>query len=466
MNQVKNQVLRDICLNDFEMYLRWSFKKKYNSKIILKDFHFKIIQALQDVYNGKIKNLCINLPPRIGKTTFTNHFLEWTLTKHPEAKNIMTSYSDMLVTNSSQSIRDMLGSKEHNEIFNIDVKKDTQSKKMWKTELDGGIYAVSSFGQITGFGAGLKTNSWGGCIIIDDPLKTEDSNSHLMLNKIKEWYQTTLSNRVNSPRTPIILIMQRLHTDDLAGQILQNTFEDKEDWEFLTIKMYDEDKKKSIWEDTVPTKKLEQIKKSNSSYFYSQYQQDPIIKGGNFFKVDWIKWVANETISSIKFDKKFITVDTALKDKQQNDYTVYSSFGVYDNKLYWLDMYRGKPRSTEREITATEFYNKHDTYPFSGMHIEQKASGVDLFQRLKDKGLMVYEIERDKDKIYRAETISPYIETHNIYINENIPHKIDLLTEYESFPNSKHDDIIDTLLDGVEICYKNDTSNDYSWLYD
>ena len=86
----------------------------------------------------------------LRKTEILNAFTEWTITKHPRAKYILTSYSDTLVSNSSQQIRDMLNSQEHKEMFGIETKKDTQSKKLWKTSQGGGVYAVSSFGQITG----------------------------------------------------------------------------------------------------------------------------------------------------------------------------------------------------------------------------------------------------------------------------------------------------------------------------
>ena len=187
--------------------------------------------------------------------------------------------------------------------------------------------------------------------------------------------------------------------------------------------------------------------------FDALYQQNPLIKGGNLFKTEWIKYVKREVLDSIIFERKFITVDSALKDKEKNDFTVYSVFGVRENKLYLIDMFRGKPRSKERELTAKSIYDKHNTYPFSGMYIEQKASGIDLFQRMKDDGYMVFEVERNTDKVFRAENATPYMETYGLHIAEDLPHLIEMQGEYEAFPNATHDDIIDTIIDGVEICY-------------
>ena len=445
--------LKEILLHDFIRYLRWSFKTKYNSKIILKQFHIDICKLLIQVYNGEIQNLIINMPPRSGKTEILNTFCEWTLTKHPESKNIMTSYSDTLVTNNSQSIRDMLKSKEHQELFNIETKKDSTAKKLWKTNLDGGLYAVSSFGQITGFGAGLKNDGWGGFIGVDDPLKPDDRNSLLMLGKIKDWFQTTLSNRKNKPNTPIIIIMQRLHSDDLVGSILNNDFGDIEKWTHYKVEIIDEENKCSLWEDFYPYEDLMTIKSKNSSYYYSQFQQKPTIEGGNLFKKEWIKYISRDVIKNIKFEKYFITVDSALKDKEHNDFTVYSAFGISENRLFYLDMFRGKPLSRERELTLRAFIKNNDNYPFLGCFIEQKASGIDLYQRLKEDRIMVREVERNTDKIFRAENIMPYLEVNGLYVADDLPYLNDFLTEYEQFPNSKHDDIMDTLIDGAELCY-------------
>lgn len=465
MMSINQFALKEILLEDFIRYLRWSFKTKYNSKIILTDSHIKICKHLVEVYKGNIKKLVINMPPRSGKTEIVNTFIEWTITKHPQSKYIMTSYSDTLVANSSQQIRDTINSLEHKDLFNLETKKDTQSKKLWKTNANGGVYAVSSFGQITGHGAGLKSSSeWGGCIIVDDPLKPDDANSILKLDKIKDWYETTLSNRVNNPNVPIIIIMQRLHTNDLVGCIEQNKFKDKDEWTFLKIKAVDDEYNISFWEDFYPIAKLEQMKNSNSFYYYSQFQQEPIVRGGNFFNTDWIKYVKRDIVNEIKFEKRFITVDTALKAKEQNDYTVYSAFGVFEKRLYLLDMFRGKPLSKAREITAKDFYNRNNAYPFKGMYIEQKASGVDLFQRMKEDGYMVYEVERNVDKVFRAEQVAPYIETYGLYIVEDLPNITDFLGEYTAFPNAVHDDMIDTLIDGVQIAYIDKTGVDYSVL--
>lgn len=448
--------LKEILLQDFIRYLRWSFKTKYNSKIILTDSHIQICKHLIQVYQGNVKKLIINMPPRSGKTEIINTFIEWSITKHPQSKYIMTSYSDTLVANSSQQIRDMMNSQEHKTLFSIETKKDTQSKKLWKTKNNGGVYAVSSFGQITGHGAGLKNSEeWGGCIIVDDPLKPDDANSLLKLEKVKEWYETTLSNRVNNPNVPIIIIMQRLHTDDLVGCIEQNLFKDKDEWTFLKIQALNEDNNISFWEEFYPVSRLEQMRSSNSAYFYSQFQQEPIIKGGNLMKYDWFNWWT--VLPNLTYC--FVTVDTAQKTKEINDFTVMQCWGVdKDSNIYLLDMIRGKFEAPQLRQTAKTFYNKWNNYKQDGrivslrkMHIEDKSSGSSLIQDLKADKLKIGDIQRNTDKVSRVMDFSPHIEAGRVYINENIPHIQDLIDETLAFPNGKHDDTIDPMMDAIEL---------------
>jgi len=445
------EILKEILLQDFTRYLRWSFKTKYNSKFILTDSHIEVCQVLIRVYLGEIKKLIVNMPPRSGKTEIVNTFIEWTLTKHPKAKYIMTSYSDVLVANSSQQIRDMFNSLEHKAMFNIETKKDTQSKKLWKTSENGGVYAVSSFGQITGHGAGLKTkDEWGGCIVIDDPLKPDDANSLLKLGKVREWYETTLSNRINNPDVPIIIIMQRLHTDDLVGCIEQNAFKDLKEWEILKIKAVDEINNVSFWEDFYPLDNLAKMKESNTSYYYSQFQQEPIIKGGNRIKIDWFKWWKVLP----KISHLFITVDTAQKTKEQNDYSVAQCWAVsVDKDIYLIDMLRGKFEAPELRKRLKLFYNKHNNNEIASlrkMYIEDKSSGSSLLQDFKLEKMKIEAVQRNVDKVLRCDDDSPNIEAGRVYLNEEIDQVGDLIAEASAFPFGKHDDTLDPLFDAIE----------------
>ena len=403
--------------------------------------------------------LIIEAPPQHGKSEAIIDVISWIAGRNPDLRTIYASFSERLGVRANLKLQRLYSKKVYSDIFpetNINTKNVvTGTNYLRNREIleyvnkDGYFRNTTVQGSITGESLDLG--------VIDDPIKgRETANSETTRNKTWEWLTDDFFTRF-SEEAGFLMILTRWHIDDPAARLIENN-------KRVVVLKYraiavEDDLNRKIGQALIPEHKsiefLLERKALMGENFEALYQQNPIIKGGNLLQTSWIKWVDEETIDTINFDKKFITADTALKDKQKNDYTVYSLFGMYQNKLYWLDMYRGKPKSLQRELTAKEFYNKYDEYPFSGMYIEQKASGVDLFQRMKEDSFMVFEIERNVDKIYRAETISPYIETHGLYINKSIPHKIELISEYESFPNAPHDDIIDTLLDGVEIGYKN-----------
>ena len=144
-----------------------------------------------------------------------------------------------------------------------------------------------------------------------------------------------------------------------------------------------------------------------------------------------------------------------MKIKEVNDYTVYIAWGLYKNQLYILDAYRGKIQSLERETIAKTFYQRNNKYPFDGMYIEDKASGTDLYQRMKYDGLMVRAVERNTDKVLRANEACPYAELHGIYYIDDLSIIPDMLSEIAAFPNGTHDDIVDNIMDGIQIAFKN-----------
>ena len=198
--------------------------------------------------------------------------------------------------------------------------------------------------------------------VIDDPIKgREEANSETVRNKTWEWFTDDFFTRF-SEQAGFLMILTRWHIDDPAGR-LQDKYPKIKVITYKAIAEEDEEHRK-IGEALFPEHKsiefLNERKLLMGDNFLALYQQNPIIKGGNIFKTSWIKYISRDIINNIQFEKYFITVDTALKDKEKNDFTVYSAWGVFDNRLYYLDMFRGKPLSKEREVTARDFYNRNN----------------------------------------------------------------------------------------------------------
>jgi predicted phage terminase large subunit-like protein len=142
------------------------------------------------------------------------------------------------------------------------------------------MYATSSLGQVTGFGAGSVGNEdgsfkFGGAIIIDDPIKPDNALNDNAREAVNQHFETTIRNRVNSRETPIIIIMQRLHEEDLCGYLQKI---EPDEWTVLSIPCieYDEDgNEQALWPFKHTLEELRKIEAANQYVFDTQYMQNP-----------------------------------------------------------------------------------------------------------------------------------------------------------------------------------------------
>lgn len=283
--------LKAYCLSDSLNYTKYFFKQKTGRRFVVNSHHKLICEALNDVLNGKITKLIINIAPRYSKTELAvKNFISMGLAINPSSRFIHLSYSDDLAHDNSEEIRDIVKSVEYQSLFPyVSIKKDSDSKKKWSTTEGGGVYAVATGGQVTGFGAGavdeekeledeiesIETSTFAGAIVIDDPIKPEDALSDIKRDRVNNRFETTIRNRVNSRNTPIIIIMQRLHEDDLCGYLQRI---EPDDWTVLSIPCISRDKNGNevpLWEFKHSLEELHKIERANPFVFDTQYMQDP-----------------------------------------------------------------------------------------------------------------------------------------------------------------------------------------------
>ena len=274
-----NGILAAKCISSqmaFVKYFFYAGKKKF-----IENWHHRVIcDALDSVMDGKIRKLIINIWPRSGKTDIAvKKFMARGLAVNPSAKFIHISYSDDLACDNSDEVRELVKSEEYQALFPyVRVSPTTDSKKKWYTTEGGGVYAVASGGQITGFGAGAVDDGgecrFSGAIIIDDPIKPDDALNDSAREKVNMKFETTIRNRVNSVNTPIIVIMQRLHENDLCGYLMKA---DPGEWTVLSIPAVqdDGDSAVSTWESRFPMAELKRIEERSPFVFETQYMQNP-----------------------------------------------------------------------------------------------------------------------------------------------------------------------------------------------
>ena len=275
-------------------FTRYFFKEKYKRKFVVGKHHVKIAEALDRVFRGESTRLIINIAPRYGKTELAvKNFIAMGLAINPKAKFIHLSYSDDLARDNSRGVQEIIRESSYRRLFPGTMPTSVNTRKWFTTE-GGGLYAVSSAGQVTGFGAGLvdkedeeelaaeveelssiDNGDFGGAIVIDDPIKPDDARSALVRDKVNQKFETTIRNRVNSRKTPIIIIMQRLDEDDLCGYLQRL---EPDEWEVLSLPVIETDengKEVPLWEFKHTLEELHDLKEKNSWVFETQYMQNP-----------------------------------------------------------------------------------------------------------------------------------------------------------------------------------------------
>ena len=362
------KTLNVLLKQDFTLYTRYFFKAQYRRKWKQWDHLLIIADALQKVIEGKITRLIINVFPRGGKTELAvKSFISYGLALNPAAKFIHVTYSDTLSVDNSEQARDWVTSSEYQEIFpNVKLKPATKAKHKWYTTAGGGVYATASGGQITGFGAGLVDddemnefapidgNVFGGAIIIDDPNKVDDADSEIQRNRVNERFDSTISTRVNSRHTPIIIIQQRTHERDLTGYLLekQKRVEDGGLWHVITLPSIKEDGT-ALCPDKFTIEELRALEAHNDIVFQRQHMQNPKPRAGLLFPIDDLKFFDPNMPELKDPDYSLVAIDPAGVGGGGDDFASSLS-KLIGNKIYITDVIYNTLGSDHNEIKVEE----------------------------------------------------------------------------------------------------------------
>jgi predicted phage terminase large subunit-like protein len=457
----ETDISRAFCLSGTLNFTRYFFKVRFKRKFIIGDHHIKIANLLDNVLSGKVKKAIINVAPRYGKTELAvKNFIAEGLAINPKAKFIHLSYSDDLALDSSKEIQEILLQPEYQELFSA-CPTSTNAKK-WYTKEGGGLYAVSSAGQVTGFGAGLVdkeeeesldefiNNEFGGAIVIDDPIKPEDALSPVIRNKVNNRFDSTLRNRVNSRNTPIIIIAHRLHEEDLCGFLLLN---EPGEWTVLSLPCIYTDEKgeeKALWPFKHSLDELKKLREINFYIFDTQYMQDPKPLAGLMYEQGFKEY---EIIPKIPHIRKVYT-DTA---DEGEDYLCSIVYDETTDANYIIDIiYTKKPMEYTEPVTAEQF-SKHEV---SEAMVESNNGGrgfaravEKLCRQMGNNNTKIKWFHQSENKQVRIFTQSAAVQ--NLCImpkgwDQMWPEFYKSLTSYMKIGKNEHDDAEDALTGTVE----------------
>lgn len=291
-------VLKVICENSLKAFIKIMHFYNTGAHFTFKPFHNEAIKALERLAKYETtKNLILNLPVGFGKSQIIEYFKSWCFARNKNLCFLYTSYSDKLIIKLSSEIMEIMQSEPYQALWSYTFKKEKKSKANWSIEGSvgrAGLTAGSIGGTITGLDAGNPAvEGFCGALIIDDPMKAGDEIYETKRDLVVEYFSRKLPSRLRRSDVPIILIMQRLHEEDLTGYIKhegkfgsglspEQKKEWESDWDCITVQaLVDEH---SIWEEKVSTKTLLKERDREPWFFYPQRQQAPNSNFNTHFK--------------------------------------------------------------------------------------------------------------------------------------------------------------------------------------
>ncbi|MGL4600264.1 MAG: phage terminase large subunit [Plesiomonas sp.] len=453
--------------NDF-----WEFRTYMNPKMKRgwwqREIAAELMSFFDDLSAGKRPKLVIQAPPQHGKSVQIVEFLAWLLGKIGMTRCIYTSFSERLGIRANLSIQRMMTSTRYKEVFpdtRIPEKNavTVSGQKLRNREIvellndDGYFRNTTVRGSITGESLDLG--------IIDDPIRGRaDANSEAVRNAAWDWFTDDFFTRF-SEEAGLLAILTRWHVDDPIGRLIAADDTVKV-LSYPAIAVAD-DKNRKAGEALFPEHKsleflLERKKVMPPANFEALYQQNPVIAGGEMFKDEW--WQEyDEHLILPEFGYRVIFADTAQKTGQENDFSVFQHWGyfgggesrgrVWPEGIYLLDQVRGKWEAPDLIRVAREFYNKCIDPTNRGylqcIKIEDKSSGTGLIQTLRQEGVSVIGIPRDRDKVSRANDVLYHVQAGRVHLPKHAPWVKAYRAEFIQFPNGVHDDQVDPTIDAI-----------------
>ena len=409
--------------------------------------HHKIYaDKLQQVADGKIKRLIVNMPPRHTKSEFASYlFPSWLMGKRPDLKIIQATHTAELAVGFGRKVKNLIDSDDFRDIFpDVKLAADAKASGRWSTNKGGEYYAVGVGGALAGRGADL--------LIIDDPVSEQDALSPTALDSIYDWYTSGPRQRLQ-PGGSIIIVITPWGIKDLTPRVLQKQAQGGADsWDVVEFPAIFPDTNNVLWPEYWSKEELEGVKASIPvGKWNAQYMQNPTAEEGAIIKREW--WNVWNPDNPPACSYVIQSYDTAFTKNERSDYSAITTWGIFTpvdgegDAIILLDAEKGRWDFPELKQKAMELSEAYDP---DMILIEQKASGTPLTQELRHMGVPVTPFTPSKgaDKFARMIACAPVFESGMVW-RPDTNFAEEVVEECACFPHGDHDDLADSMTQAI-----------------
>jgi len=427
-------------------------------KAMMPDFivgkHHRILaDMLMAIERGDKDRVCVNIPPRHGKSQLVSIFYPaWFLGRNPNKKVMMVSHTTDLAVDFGRKVRNLIATPEYKTIFPVTkLAVDSKSAGRWNTSAGGEYYACGVGSALAGRGADL--------LLVDDPHSEQDviNGNFSVFEKAYEWYTFGARTRL-MPGGRVAIIQTRWHMDDLTGRVVKDMSQNERSDQFEVVEfpaileVVDPETKelveKPLWPEFFDLEALLRTKASMPTFQWNaQYQQEPTAEEAALVKREWWNlWMSEEPPSC---EYIIMSLDAAAEKHNRADFTALTTWGVFfyeeENayNIILLNSIKKRLEFPELKELAMEEYQYWEPDSFI---VEKKSSGVALYQEMRRMGLPVSEYTPHRgsgDKLARLNSVSDIVASGLCWVPQTRWAE-EVVEEIAGFPFMSNDDLVDS----------------------
>jgi predicted phage terminase large subunit-like protein len=441
-------ILQALLAHDLTAFTEFTFGVVRPGILFKPNWHLEAVAfKLSQVAEGKVRRLIITLPPRTLKSLCASVALPaWFLGHYPWERVVVVSYSDLRARNHANDFRRLVNDPLYRATFPT-MRLDRETDREIATTKRGKRIATSIDGTLTGLGGNL--------IIIDDPLKLGDAMSEAVRMRVIDWYRSTLLSRGDDKTTTrIVVVMQRVHQNDLVGYLQEQGSFDVLNMPAIAQRLqaydlgggrtYTRQNGELLHPQHEPVHVLVELKREMGPIAFSaQYQQTPIPPGGTIIKRKWL--MIYENIASQQGDRIVMSWDIALSETESDDYSACVVLLVRKEVVYILEVVRGRFPFETLKKKVMELKQRYNP---STLLIETSPISLGLIQSLRERSINVTAYKPGTDKRARLIAQTDLFAGGSIRLPRRAGWLEEFVAELLAFPG-RHDDQVDALTQGL-----------------
>jgi predicted phage terminase large subunit-like protein len=392
------------------------------------------LMALED---GSKDRVCVNIPPRHGKSQLVSIFYPaWFLGRNPTKKVMMVSHTTDLAVDFGRKVRNLIDVDDYKEIFpDVSLAVDSKSAGRWNTNFGGEYFACGVGSALAGRGADL--------LLVDDPHSEQDiiNGNFSVFEKAYEWFTFGARTRL-MPGGRVAIVQTRWHMDDLTGRVTNDMVKNELADQYEIVEF------PAMWPEFFDLGALERTKASMPAFQWNaQYQQQPTAEEASIIKREWWGIWPHDNPPPVEY--VIMSLDAAAEKHNRADFTALTTWGVYFNEnenahhLILLDSIKERLEFPELKAMCMDEYRKWEPDAFI---VEKKSAGTAIYQEMRRMGLPVQEYTPHRgtgDKLARLNSVADIIASGMAWVPAT-RWADELVEEIAGFPFMSNDDLVDS----------------------